>query len=142
MSDDRAIAITDSLDHADREELETILDSFNEDRTGYRDFRRLGCFVRDDDGRLVAGIDGYSWGGFMYIGALWVDEALRGQGISRRLVEAAEAEAATRGCVTVVLGSFDFQAPGFYVKLGYEVVGATEDTPVGHRELLLQKRLS
>ena len=34
-----------------------------------------------------------------------------------------------------------FQAPDFYPRFDYEVVGKTTDTPVGHYELLLQKRL-
>jgi ribosomal protein S18 acetylase RimI-like enzyme len=141
VSDGFPIVISDAVRPADRQELEDRLNAFNMERTGYRDGRDLSCFVRDGDGRLVAGIDGYTWGGFLYVASLWVDETQRGRGVGCKLLEAAEEEAAARGCVTSVLSSFEFQAPEFYERLGYEIVGKTEDTPRGFRELLYQKRL-
>jgi hypothetical protein len=56
-------------------------------------------------------------------------------------LEEAEAEAARRGCRTITLDTFSFQAPGFYQKLGYRVVGVYEDCPVGFSRIYLQKGL-
>ena len=33
------------------------------------------------------------------------------------------------------------QAPGFYAGLGYSQIGVAHDTPVGHGEMFLHKRL-
>ena len=134
--------ISDATSDAERAELLEALYAFNMDRTGYRDARDLSCFVRDAGGALVAGIDGFTWGGYAHVEALWVAEPHRDQGLGRSLLEAAEAEAAARGCRSVVLASHEFQAPAFYAKLGYQVVGETVDTPIGHRQFTFQKRLA
>ena len=141
MADGFDIAIVDTASPADRDELAEQLNEFNMARTGYRDYRDLCCFLRDGDGRLVAGIDGFTWGGYAHVETVWVVEALRGRGLGRKLLEAAEAAAAARGCVMVVLASHECQAPDFYAGLGYELVGATDDTPLGYRHLHHQKRL-
>lgn len=65
----------------------------------------------------------------------------RHDGLGTRLVEAAENEAARRGCVVVRVNSHTFQAPGFYAALGYSQIGLAHDTPVGHGEVFLEKRL-
>jgi ribosomal protein S18 acetylase RimI-like enzyme len=137
-----SIRISDAVTADDRRELEDRLNAFNVESTGFRDARDLSCLLRDAEGTLVAGIDGFSWGGYAYVEVLWVSEPLRGEGIGRRLLEAAEAEARKRGCTSIVLASHEFQAPGFYTKLGYHTVGTTEDTPIGYREFHFQKRLA
>ena len=133
--------MVDEASPADRAELEERIHAFNMDRTGYRDGRDLSCFLRDDEGALLAGIDGFTWGGFAHVHSLWVDESVRGEALGSRLLAAAEEEARARGCASIVLSSHEFQAPDFYARFGYEVVGTTVDTPVGYREFLFQKRL-
>ena len=142
MSERFPIRISDVVAADDRRELEDRLHAFNVESTGYRDARDLSCFLRDAEGTLVAGIDGFTWGGYAHVELLWVSEPFRGKGLGRRLLEAAEAEARERGCTSIVLSSHEFQAPGLYAKVGYHPVGATEDTPVGYREFHFQKRLA
>jgi ribosomal protein S18 acetylase RimI-like enzyme len=72
---------------------------------------------------------------------LWLCNSLRGQGIGRRLVSMAEAEARSRGCSRVWLRTFGFQARGFYEKLGYGVVGVLEDYPPGNELYWMRKDL-
>ena len=40
-----------------------------------------------------------------------------------------------------MLSTHSFQAPLFYVQLGFEVVSSIDDHPRGHRSVLLRKRL-
>jgi GNAT superfamily N-acetyltransferase len=141
VSEKFPIHISDVTGADDRRELEERLYAFNVESTGYRDARDHSCFLRDAEGRLVAGIDGFTWGGYAHVELLWVAEPLRGRGLGRRLLEAAEAEASARGCTTIVTSSHEFQAPNLYAKLGYRRVGRTDDTPVGYQEFLFQKRL-
>jgi GNAT superfamily N-acetyltransferase len=135
------IEIRDTAAPADELALRNALIEFNLAATGYRDGRSLSCFLRDDANALVAGIDGFTWGGYAWVEYLWVSESLRGNGIGSRLLRAAEDEARRRGCRTIGLMTHEFQAPEFYPKHGYELHGAIDHTPVGYRQLLLQKSL-
>ena len=111
------IEISEHASDADIAELRDALVQHNVAATGYRDGQHLSCFLRED-GRLVAGIDGHTWGGYAHVDVLWVDESRRGQGLGRALLAAAEAEARRRGCTTIVL-----------------------DTPRGHSQIYFQKAL-
>lgn len=126
---------------ADLDRLKDAIDAFNYETTGFRDGRYLATFLRDDTGELIAGLSGFTWGGYAKIEYLWIAAPYRRTGLGRRLVEAAEAEARARGCDVVVLDTHDFQAPGFYAKLGYVAVGRTEDTPRGWGQTLFRKQL-
>ncbi len=77
----------------------------------------------------------------MEVDQIWVDETVRGEGLGRRIMEAAEAEAILRGCTRVMLDTFSFQAPEFYEKLGYVTFGVIEDYIPGERQYFLEKRL-
>ncbi len=100
----------------------------------------LAIFVRDA-GTVVAGISGWTWGDCCELQSLWVDPSLRGGGLATRLIAAAEAEAAARGCYQTVHFSYDFQARRLYERNGYELVGRVEDFPSGTDALWFRKRL-
>jgi len=72
---------------------------------------------------------------------LWVHESHRGRGLGRALLEAAEAEAARRGCRQMVVATHSFQAPAFYERLGYEKQAVVRDQPEGHANILYTKRI-
>ncbi len=133
------IEISDVASLEDETKLRDALYEFNVEATGFRDGRRLSCFVYED--QLIAGIDGFTWGSYARIELLWVAESHRGRGLGSRLLAAAEDEARTRGCSTIVLETHSFQAPNLYRKLGYVAVGTTTDTPKGHTQTVFQKAL-
>ena len=72
---------------------------------------------------------------------LWLPPALRGQGLGHKLLTLAEAEARRRGCTRAQLRTFDFQARGFYEKVGYRVVGVLEDYPPDGAMYWMRKEL-
>jgi len=121
--------------------LEDRIYEFNSSATGITDGDWLAIFVRDEQGRVVAGICGNTWGGCLEIRQFWVEEARRKQGLGTRLLGAAEREARRRGCEQMVLMTFTFQAPAFYAKHGFEIVAVVDEHPRGHKNLLLRKRL-
>ena len=90
------VVISDTASDVDRAALRGEIHAFNIAATGFRDGAVLSCFLRDG-AELVAGIDGFTWGGYARIDYLWVREELRGQGLGSRLLAAAEAEARRRG---------------------------------------------
>ncbi len=124
--------IETSPGRADVDFLEDQINAFNVVATGIDDGMVLSAFVRAPDGRILAGLYGWTWGGTCEVRYLWVEAELPGHGYGSRLMQAAEAEAARRGCGQVVLDTHSFQAPGFYEKRGYEVLGAAEGYPKGH----------
>jgi GNAT superfamily N-acetyltransferase len=126
---------------ADVRFLEDQLYAYNVEQTGVDDGRWLTVFVRDDSGRIAAGLHGWTWGGGAKVQTLWVRQDLRRHGYGTRLLAAAEAEARARGCDRILLDTFAFQAPLFYQKHGYEVVGEDNDTLVEHKHYRLRKRL-
>jgi GNAT superfamily N-acetyltransferase len=99
--------------------------------------------LRDSDGRLIAGLIGrtHALAFWLEISVVWVDAAYRRHGLGRRLMEAAEQEARQRGCRFARTATSDFQAPGFYVKLGYVPYGRLEDCPPGEMVFYLRKVL-
>jgi GNAT superfamily N-acetyltransferase len=121
--------------------LEDQLYDYNVERSGLSDGKWLTIFVRDDDGVIAAGLHGWTWGGGGRVQTLWVRSDLRGLGYGTRLLAAAEQEAKARGCDRLLLDTFSFQAPLFYQKHGYEIVGVDDHTLVDHKLYHLRKRL-
>ncbi|MER7406579.1 GNAT family N-acetyltransferase [Streptomyces sp. NPDC000070] len=98
--------------------------------------------VNDRDGALAGGLVGYTWATWLHVTYLWVDERHRGRGMGARLLSEAEHIASReRGCHAARLETWDFQAPRFYEKQGYEVVCVVPDYPPGITEYTLTKRL-
>lgn len=102
----------------------------------------LGVWAVGDDGELVGGLTGHTWGRWLHVSLLWVSEECRGAGLGGRLLGEAERIAAERGCRHSRLETWDFQAPAFYRQQGYDVVCVIPDYPEGHKEFTLTKRLS
>ncbi|MEG8015895.1 GNAT family N-acetyltransferase [Sphingomonas sp. 22R3R2A-7] len=71
---------------------------------------------------------------------LAVPEEYRGKSYGKTLMERAEEIAHANDCVGVWLNTSEFQARGFYEKLGFEVFGTLDDYPVGQKTFFLRKR--
>lgn len=75
------------------------------------------------------------------VDTMWVEEGLRGRGLGAGLLAAAEEQARRRGCRWSKLNTWDFQAPDFYLRCGYQEYGRELDYPPGHTNFLLRKDL-
>jgi GNAT superfamily N-acetyltransferase len=133
--------VEDSPTDADVEVLPLALEAFNEARwPGHSQWKPLAVFVRDR-GSIVAGLAGETYCDWLFVRYLWVSDALRGQGVGRKLMGEAEGRALERGCHSAYVDTFSFQAPGFYRKLGFESFGEL-DWSTDHKRYFLQKRLA
>jgi GNAT superfamily N-acetyltransferase len=121
--------------------LDDELTAFNAAATGAGVPQPVSVRVTDADDQLVGGLTAWIWGDCCAVDMLWVREDSRGSGHGRRLMEAAEQEAARRGCTHMIVSSFTFQAPDFYRGLGYRETGRTEGIPGGHQDVHLHKAL-
>lgn len=105
--------------------------------------RALHVVAYDAAGGVVGGLIGSTCLEWLDIDMLAVRAADRRRGVGRRLMRAAEEEAVARGCRWAAVDTADFQAPGFYGKLGYAVVGRFEDRDGhGHAKYFLTRRLT
>ncbi|MGW1205275.1 GNAT family N-acetyltransferase [Streptomyces cyaneofuscatus] len=102
----------------------------------------LEVWALDEHGAVAGGLTGRTWAYWLHVELLWVDARHRGSGLGSQLLAEAERVARTeRACTRSRLETWDFQAPDFYRKQGYEEIGRVEDYPPGVTEFILTKRL-
>ena len=118
------------------------LAAFNEPKVGARRTRPLVLALRDERGDVIGGLTGKTYWNALHIELLWVSEALRSRGYGKRLVEAAEREAVSRGAELAYVTTLAFQAPGFYERLGYRQFARLEGVPRGTTRFWFSKELT
>ena len=121
--------------------IREALNQFNCAHVGDDGHTPLNLIEYDADGNIIGGLLGGTYWGWMYIDILWVREDHRRHGIGSRLLTDAEKEAVRRGCHHVHVDTMSWQAPAFYQKHGYEVIGVLPDIPLGNQKYLLMKAL-
>src|SRR4051794_15954102 len=92
------IIMTEDPARDDRDFLDERIYEYNVAATKITDDRLLFLSFRDEQGQIIAGLSGWTWGGCMEIEYLWVHEGQRGAGLGTQLLAAAEAEGIARGC--------------------------------------------
>lgn len=99
--------------------------------------------LKDPEGQIVGGINATlkrAWG-LCHIDLFWIDDKYRYCGYGSRLLGQVEEIAKGKGCITVQLETTSFQAPDFYKKQGYELIGTMEILPDGHSVYFLKKSI-
>lgn len=135
-----SLSLETTPDPAVRDAILAPLQAFNAAAGGPTDRWTLAVTVRGPSGTVVGGLWARTSWGMMFIELLALGPA-RGQGLGRRVMQLAEAEARRRGVVAIYLDTFTFQAPGFYRKLGFEEFGRVPGAPPGHGRVFFVKRL-
>jgi len=125
------LVVEDEPDARDLALLEEKLAAAAVAAVGLGEEEDFGIFARDDNGWIVAGASGSTWGGCCQIHTLWVDGPQRGHGLARELMTQAEATARRRGCRLVMGLTYDVLTRDFYDRLGYRTVGIIENCPAG-----------
>jgi GNAT superfamily N-acetyltransferase len=97
--------------------------------------------IKDEHGNIVGGLWGHTACGWLFTELLVVPQESRGAGLGTQLMSMAEAEAVQRGCHSAWLDTHEFQAKGFYEKLGYTEFGRLENFPTGYARHFFQKKL-
>ncbi len=114
---------------------------FNKEIVGDDGHTPITIIEYDENGDVIGGILGGTYWGWMYVDILWVQENHRRRGLGSNLLQKAEEEARRRGCHHVHLDTMSWQAPDFYKKHGYEIIGVLPDIPNGNQKYLLMKAL-
>ncbi len=134
------LVVADAPDEARKKRVDDILTEYNVSQN--EAIRRahesghfntpLDVYLLDGQGNVAGGLRASSVWHMVFLDQLWLPEGLRGQGWGRRLLEAAQADAGSRGCTEVQTRIHDFQTPGFWCRMGFRSIGGIDDYPPGH----------
>lgn len=89
----------------------------------------LAVQIKDDNGIVIAGAAGRTFGDWLLINTLWVSDELRGQHMGSQVLGEIEAAGKKRGCIKCLLDTLNFQAMPFYEKHGYKTQWIQKDYP-------------
>jgi len=94
------------------------------------------------EGQLIAGvIAAFSTMKILYVSTIYVNEQFRNKGLGRTLMQEVENKAIELGTELIRLDTFEWQAPKFYIKMGYEQVGYYESKSKEYSEYFFVKYL-
>jgi GNAT superfamily N-acetyltransferase len=91
------------------------------------------------EGRVAGGAIGRTWGACAELTQLWVDPAARRKGLGTSLMRRFEAGVRARGSRTIYLETFSFQAPDFYLRLGYRILNRFDGFAPGVAKYLMAR---
>lgn len=135
------LTVTDAADEETRKAVLAPLVEYNSSQAGPSQNRPLAVLVKDDQGAVIGGLWGHTGYDWLFTQLLVVPAALRGRGVGTEIMQLAEREAAQRGCHGAWLDTFEFQARGFYERLGYECFGELPNYPKGYARFFMKKAL-
>ena len=101
----------------------------------------INLVVKDTKGDVVGGLAVSTMIRVMHLESFWVAKEHRKRGYGRELVLEAERIGREKGCITSQTMTFSFQAPEFYQKIGYTLIGIYNGYRHGITESILIKRL-
>ena len=137
------ITLTDAPDDAERAVITDGLRAYNEAQAGSWDGRPLAIFARDPETKkVVGGLLGRTSLGLLRVDTFFLPEDLRRARLGSRILAMAEEEGRRRGCTRALLSTVHFQAPGFYLKQGWEIAARIDCEPPGHTRFLMTKKLA
>jgi GNAT superfamily N-acetyltransferase len=135
------ITIPEAPSDADRDAIIAPLRAYNVSQAGDPQIRPVAILLTDESGEHVGGLWGKTAYDWLFVELLAVPEDHRGKKLGTALMEEAEKIARANDCIGIWLDTYEFQARGFYEKIGFEVFGTLEDHPMGRRRFFLRKRL-
>jgi len=128
----------------DCQEIRTNLRNFNiEQSNGFptEPETSVNLTLKTESGAVVGGIRSRAFYQCLTIDLLWIDRRIRKMGYGTELVLKVERLAKEGGCISANTSTLSFQAPQFYEKLGYKIVGVFEGYPDGTKKFFLETKL-
>lgn len=99
-----------------------------------------GDFIIYDKDKIIGGAIGYIRFKWYFLTDLYLEEEYRKNKLGTKILMEVEKFAKEQKALGIRVESWDFQAPKFYQKLGYQVYAIFEDCPPGTKEYLLYKK--
>lgn len=133
--------VTNKPDASDIEFIRMKIRAFSQMHVDCGDIQELAIFSRNEKNKLTGGLFALTWGNWIEIKLLWIEESLRLTGIGSQLLLKAEQEAKNRGCRFSTVDTFSFQAKGFYLGKGYQIEMTLTDFPINQQRYYFIKKL-
>jgi GNAT superfamily N-acetyltransferase len=131
--------LTEVADEEIRKLILAPLIEYNTSQAGPGNGKPLIIALKDGDEQIVGGLWGYTGYDWLFTQLLVVPASCRGTGIGTKIMAMAEAEAISRGCIGAWLDTFEFQARGFYERIGYECFAELPNYPAGFSRYFMKK---
>ena len=135
------LELSDVADESRRKLIVAPLVEYNTSQAGPGNGRPLVIAMKDEFEQIVGGLWGHTGYEWLFTQLLVVPSSHRGTGVGTKLMSMAENEAISRGCVGAWLDTFEFQARGFYERIGYECFAELPNYPTGFSRYFLKKAL-
>lgn len=103
--------------------------------------KRNNNFLVFDGTTLIGGAIGFVDFNWYFLDLLWIDRKYRGQDIGTKLIKEIEKFSIQENLTGIRMETWNFQARGFYEKMGYSVFAQIEDCPPGTINYFLKKVL-
>jgi GNAT superfamily N-acetyltransferase len=136
-----SLTLTDTVEDHVRDTIVSQVVAYNNSMAGPGNGRPLFVVVRGAQDQVTGGLSGATSRGWLFIDHLVVPAVDRKQGLGSKIMAMAEQEAVARGCNNAWLNTFEFQARGFYERLGYTCFGELANYPTGFSRFFMQKSL-
>ncbi|MCW8399688.1 GNAT family N-acetyltransferase [Legionella sp. PATHC038] len=117
------------------------LKKFNESIIGNYEAKPFIIHAQTEGLEVLGGIKGDIFGKLCRVFTVWIHEQYRRQGLGRELFEQLDVFAKENHCQMIQLDTAEFQAKGFYQKLGYQVIATLPDNFMGYTSYILRKNL-
>lgn len=103
------------------EDIEFLTEKINDETKNYGDVRSFAFFIRNKDGKIIAGSNAYIIFGVIHTDQLWVHPEHRRRGLGRILMESIHEHGRKNECKIATVNTMSFlEAVKFYEQLGYE----------------------
>ena len=103
------------------QDIEFLTQKINEDTADYDDVRNFSFFIRDKNGKIIAGSNAFIIYGMIHTDQIWVHPDHRKQGLGRKLMESIHKYGRKNKCTFATVNTMSFlEAVKFYERLGYK----------------------
>lgn len=124
--------------------LETALTAYTKHQkpfTQTETYQNFSSVIKKEGVVIAGGIAYASMYHIGYLDTLWVKASERGKGYGKQILTDLEQQLKAFGCENCQTATFDFQAPDFYQRMGYDEIGRIAHTQNQLTEIFLAKKL-
>jgi len=130
------VEIKEAPQEADYQAILAPLSEYNQTHAGPVRGEKIAILIQDETGNTQGGLYAKVSGQWLFVELLVVPEIARGLGMGSKLMGMAETLAHEKGCQGIWLDTFSFQAPDFYLRLGFSIFGELKDYPIVSQEVV------
>jgi GNAT superfamily N-acetyltransferase len=141
IPDSRGLYLTTDVDEEDKKIIHEGLHRHVKINVGegYKG-TKIKLIIKDQEGELIGGLSAWTTLSNLIFDYIWITERFRRKGLGRMLMLEMERIAREKDCIASQAYCFSFQAPDFFQKMGYKILGISNGYPHSVNELYLIKK--